>query len=176
MPGDGRNAPALLSVEFKDFTYDLRLTLLHRKIRLGVLGFPDVTITVRRRRKHVDQPFFGPVTYAPTRALGDLRPLILRDHALELEQQALLRRLGRRRFDKHRLHSTARKFLDQQHLVSILATEPVGSINQHNLNLPFGRQVAEPLQGRPGQHRPAVALVLKNPFWGHHQFIGLGVL
>src|SRR3954451_23388136 len=50
----------------------------------------DVAIPVRRGGQHMHAAAAGGVPLAPPAALQDLRPLVLRDHALHLQQQLLL--------------------------------------------------------------------------------------
>ena len=61
----------------------------------------------------------------------------------------------------------ASKFLDQQDLVGILPAQPVGSVHQDGINLPFRRQVAHPLEPRPLEGRTAIAFVFEDPLVRH---------
>ena len=81
--------------------------------------------------------------------MSDLRPLVLGDHPLELHQELVLRRGRLWRLDEYGLHAMAGEFLGQQHLIGILAAQPVGRVDQHRLDVPLGRKVADPLQARP---------------------------
>ncbi len=98
-----------------------------------------------------------------TTALGDLRPLILGDHPLELTQQLILR--GARALwllREHDLDTRALELLQQQHLVGVTAREPVRRMTQQHLEAALDSDVAQPLQRRTAQHRARDAVILEH--------------
>jgi hypothetical protein len=50
---------------------------------------------------------------APPAAFEDLRPLVLGDHALDLQQQILLIALPQAMVEKHHLHATTSELVEQ---------------------------------------------------------------
>jgi len=56
-----------------------------------------------------------------------------------------------------------RELFDQQDLVGILATQAIGTVDEDGLDLPFGRQIAHPLQTWPFERGAAIALVFDDP-------------
>src|SRR5215510_1837087 len=85
---------------------------------------------------------------ATARALENLGPLVLGDHALKLKQQLVFRRRTLRRFDEYRFYTVASKLFHEQDLVGVFATKPVGSVHKHGVKLSRGVQetrVSEPV-------------------------------
>ena len=100
---------------------------------------------------------------AAAAALGDLRPLVLGDHPLELPQQLILRRAGALRLlREHHLDTGALELFEQQHLIGVAAREPIRRVTQQHLEAALDSQVAQPLQRRAAQHRTRDALVLED--------------
>jgi hypothetical protein len=52
-------------------------------------------------------------------------PLVLGEHALELEQEPVLRRLRAGCLDEQNLDAGARELLDQQHLVDVFPAQAI---------------------------------------------------
>jgi hypothetical protein len=67
------------------------------------------------------------------------RPLVLGDHALKLDQQALFGAVAARRFEEQGLGAAPAEFFDQQHLVGIVTAQPIGRIDQDGLHQALGR-------------------------------------
>ena len=107
---------------------------------------------------------------AAATALGDLRPLVLGDHPLELAQQLILRGagpLGLLREDH--LDPRPLELLEQQHLIRVAAREPVRRVTQQHLEPALDRQIAQPLQRRAAQHRARDALILEHQILADQQ-------
>src|SRR5260370_33184919 len=104
------------------------------------------------------------MSLAATRTLEDLRPLVFRDHALELEQQLIFSCCRPWRADKQGLDTGTSQLLDQQDLIGISSTEPIGCIDQHGVELAFGRQVANPLEARTDQTPATITFIFTYPF------------
>ena len=111
-----------------------------------------------------------------TRALQDLRPLILGDHALELNQQLILgaRTLGR--LHKQRFHPLTRELLDQQDLVGVFAAQSIRRIDERRLNLTLCHEIPNPLKTRALEARAAIAFVFEDPFPRDFESVALGEL
>jgi hypothetical protein len=71
----------------------------------------------------------GSMSFATPAALQDLGPLILRDHPLHLEEERILGGLARCAVEEVDLDAGALEFLQQQHLVGILARQAVGRMH-----------------------------------------------
>ena len=92
-------------------------------------------------------------------ALQDLGPLVLGHHALDLQQQVVLRREADRPVEEDDLDPGAAELVDQQHLVGVAARQPVGRVDVDAIERARGDRVAQPLEGRADQRGAAVALV-----------------
>ncbi len=156
---------------------DLRLLCHHLIKSLRRLGFFHIPVTIRGNRgKHIDHPGFGSIAFTPSRAFGDLRSLILGNHPLKLQQQPLFRRFGRRRLQKLHFGSLPGKFLQEHHLISIIAAQPIRAIDQHPANRSFANQVTQAFQSRPDQSAATVAIVLKLPLRRDGVLMGLRIV
>src|SRR5262245_26230270 len=86
-PADLTDRAPLLADPLEDLPHDPGLfgqDLVPR--RASPLVLVDVTVAVGRAAEHVDRTATCGVLLAPTAPLHDLRPLVLGDHALDLEQ------------------------------------------------------------------------------------------
>jgi len=104
---------------------------------------------------------------AAPRPLGNLGPLVLGDHALELHQQLILGRLGLAPLEKPHFSTEARELLDQQRLVHVAPREPVRRVAEYHLDPDLGHHVAQALQGRTHKRRARVPFVLEHPVGGN---------
>ena len=163
-PGDRADAQPLHGVQIVDLADYFSLSLVHLEVGRALLGLAHVAVAVRRSAQNAGLALLGTVPLAAPRALQDLGTLVFGDHALELQQQLVFRRMRLRCVDEDRLHALAQPFLRQQDLVGVLAAEPIGRQHQHRLDLAFGDEVAHALQARANQRRAAEALVLEDPF------------
>ena len=78
-------------VAAEDLAHDRRLGLVDLEDRVGVLGALHIPVAIRRAGEHRHRAGPGAMQLPATAALGDLRPLVLGDHPLELTQQLILR-------------------------------------------------------------------------------------
>ena len=101
----------------------------------------------------------GLVTLATATALQNLGPLVFGNHALDLQQQFILRILANGMVEENDFYAGALKLVDQQDLVRILAGEPVRRMHVHALDTAQGNRISQPLQGGTQQGRTAVAFV-----------------
>jgi hypothetical protein len=112
----------------------------------------DVAVSVGRAGHHRLRAAARAVQLPASGALGDLRALVLGDHALELAQELVPGRaaaLGLLR-EAH-VHTDAREFLEQQHLVGIATREPVRGVTEQPPRTPPRRR------GRSDARAPAAA-------------------
>ncbi len=111
-PNDAPNALVLAGIKVKNLTNHFRFTGHHFIISLGRLALLNIAIAVRSgRRQYIQDPSPGLIALTPPAALGNLRPFILGNHALKLDQQTLFRSLSCRRFQKEHLSSMPGKLL-----------------------------------------------------------------
>jgi hypothetical protein len=103
-------------------------------------------------------------------ALGDLRPLVLGDHPLELAQQLVLRGArALRLLREDHLDPRPLELLEQQHLIRVTTREAVRRVTQQHLEPALDGQIAHPLERRPAQHGARDALVLEHQIFGDQQ-------
>jgi hypothetical protein len=103
------------------------------------------------------------MTLAAAAPFKDLRPLVFRDHALELHKQLVLCRRCLRRLQEDGVDTMAREFFDQKNLISVFAAQPVGRIHQHRLDLTLRREIAYPLEPGAYQGGTTITLVFEDP-------------
>ena len=141
-----------------------------------MLVLANVAVAERRPGQHVHRALAGPVGLAAAGPLDDLRPLVLGDHALELDQQRVLRGVGARPLDEHHAGAGLGELLDQQRLVGVLAGQPVRGVDEHHLHRHLGHQVPQLLQRRPHQGGAGMAVIAEHPLLGDikPQLLGVG--
>jgi hypothetical protein len=100
--------------------------------------------------------------------LGDQRALILRDRPADLQQQLIVR-IGAHR-PVQELHPAAMpgQLLDQQHLVDVVAGQPVRRGHHDDIEIGQRRMVAQPVQPRPGKAGAAVTSVTVDVLFIQH--------
>ncbi len=103
---------------------------------------------------------------APAGALGDLGPLVLGDHALELDHQLVLGRLCPRALQEADLGAGPGELVDEQGLVGVAAGQAVGRVAEDDIDGDLDGEVPEALQGGADQGGSRVALVLEDPVGG----------
>jgi hypothetical protein len=95
----------------------------HRIGPAGPLRVQPVPERSRGPRQQRARP--QPGLPAPPHPLGDQRPLILRDRAADLQQQLVVRVGAHRPVQELHLAAMAGQLLDQQHLMDVVAGQPV---------------------------------------------------
>ncbi len=158
---DHSQADALLADPAEDAPDHRGLVLDHLKARHVVPGLAaaDVAVAVGCPAQHADRAGLGPVAFAAPAALDDARAFVFGEHALQLQQQGVLRRLPDRTVEGRHLGASARELLDQHRLVRIRAGQAVGRVHVEDVNGPHHREVAQPLQRGPDQAGAALAVV-----------------
>ena len=143
---------------------------------LGVLALAYVAVAVRGATQDVDRTGPRPMRLASARPFGNLRPFVLGDHALKLNQQSVLRAVRLGTLEKSNLGACSRELFNQQSLVCVLAGESVWGVAKENVNADLGGQVAQALQCRPDQGRARVALIFEDPVARNFKSLCGGVL
>jgi hypothetical protein len=92
-------------------------------------------------------------------AFQNLRSLVFRYHALNLEQEIIFRRAADRMVQKNNLRAHPVKLLDQKDLMRITPDEPVGGVDINSRDDPRGHGIPQLFQSRTKKNRSAVSLV-----------------
>ena len=167
--GDRRNAPARVGVVLVDVADNARLGVDDDVRRKAVLTLPNVAISVGSAAQDADLTGSRTVPLATPRPFENLGAFVLGNHALKLHQQLILGRGVRRAVEEAGLDTVTSELFDQQDLVGVLPTQPVRTVHEHHLDVAGGRQVTHPLQPRPFESRPAIAVVFEDPLLRHLQ-------
>src|SRR5260370_24410588 len=85
--GDRTDAEAVNGIVLIHPSNDRRLHLVDLVIRRRLLALANIAIPERRAPEHAYLPLSGAMSLAATRTFEDLRPIVFRDHPLELHQQ-----------------------------------------------------------------------------------------
>src|ERR1700758_407259 len=85
----------------------------------------DVAIAERGAREDADSTRLGPVALPAPAALEHLGPLVLGEHALKLQQQAVLGGVPNRAIEKDHLCAGSREFFQQEHLMRVAAGKAI---------------------------------------------------
>jgi hypothetical protein len=123
------------------------------------ISFADVTISVWSLAKDTDRASAGRVHLPTSAPLEDLGPFIFSDHPLHLEQQLLLRLVADLVVKENDLDATALKFLHEEDLISIFASQAIGRVDIEAIDQASGRSIAEAFQSRPDQHSSTLPLI-----------------
>jgi hypothetical protein len=118
-----------------------------------------VAVAVGRRRQHADRAAARGVALAAAAPLEDLGALVLGHHALDLQEQVVLRRHPDRAVEEHDLGAAAAELVEQQHLVGVAAGQAIGRVDVYPVDGAGGDEVAQPLEPRADERGAAVALV-----------------
>src|SRR6516164_191332 len=175
-PRDLRDAKPLDGIHLKDAPYHLGLGFIDNVGSERLFRLAGITVAVRSAAHYAHLPRVCTVSLATTRALQNLCSFVFRNHALELNQELILRAVALWRLHEQRFDSVAGELFDQQNLVSILSAQSVRRVREHNLDLSFGGEIAHAFQARALQRGSAVAFIFEDPFFGHLQLVVLGEL
>jgi len=133
----------------------------------GSLGIQTVAERRRGPRQQCARP--QPGLPAAAHPLRDQRSLVLGHRTADLQQQLVVRIGAHRPVQELHLAAMPGKLLDQQHLVDVVAGQPVRRGHQHNVKIGQRRMVTQPVQPRPaktGTAKPVIAvdmLVIQRP-------------
>jgi len=158
----------------EDLPHHLGLLEVHLVVRLPTpFVLADIAVSIRCGGQHADRTPPGGVTLASPAPLHDLRPLVLGDHALHLEQQVLFRAGPDRAVEEDQFHAAALEFLHQQHLPGVFAGEAVRRVHVQPLEPAGPSGVAQSLQRRADQCAAGVAIVDEAKLLVERQAVGL---
>src|SRR5262249_37153432 len=121
--------------------------------------FADVTKSVWRLAEDAHGARSGPAALPAPAALQGLGPLVLGDDALALQEQFTVGCRGDGVVEENDLGAGPLELLDQEHLIRVLAGEPVGREDVNTVDGSRGDLVAEALQRGPLQGLARVAVV-----------------
>ena len=111
----------------------------------------DVSVSIRGLGQGADLTRPRREEPAAATPLADLGPLVFGDHPLDLQQQPALGALIEIPVEEDDLDAMAAQFVDQDHLIGVVARQPVGVLDVEPVDRPGGGGVAQPLQGRAEQ-------------------------
>src|SRR5215469_9348647 len=175
-PRDLRDAKSLDGIHLIDAPHYAGLRFIDNIGGERLFRLAGITVAIRSATHYPHLPRVCTVSLATTRTLQDLCSFVLRNHALELNQELIFRTVALRRLHEQGFDAVAGELFDQQNLVSILAAQSVGRVCQHNLDLSFGGEIAHAFQTRALQRGSAITFIFEDPLWGYLQLVVLGKL
>ena len=133
----------------KDASNDVCLRFHHLETRhSAALSSAHVAIPEGSPRQRTDGPRLRGMPAAAPAALQDFCPLVFGDHALNLEQEIILRGAADRTVQENNLRARAVKLIDQQHLMDVTAGESVRSVDIDALDRAASNCIPQALQRR----------------------------
>ena len=161
-PGEPVDGRLRFQVPVEQLRDQHRLPGLHP--HSGRLARPLGVQAVAKRRRGPRQQRARPQLGLPPAAhpLGDQRALILRDRPADLQQQLIMGILAHRPVQELHLAAAPGKLIDQQHLVDIVARQPVRRGDQDQVQIGQRRMVPQPVQPRPAKASAAIAVIAVN--------------
>src|SRR4051812_7723391 len=124
----------------------------------AAIPLADVAVAVRRGAEHVRRSRKRRMPLAAAAPLQDLGPLILRHHALHLQQRVTPGGGAARRVEEAALPPGALPLAPQQHLVGAARARATGGGTETRAPPPPRRKVAQLLERRPRQRGATVAV------------------
>jgi hypothetical protein len=153
-PGAGRDASLveplrdrvqrhlLIHEGVEDLAHHLRLRQHDVEARRRRVRAAQVTVTVRCRRQRVDVAAAGLMQLAAAAPLGEPCPLVLGDHALDLDQQRVLGILPGGVLQEDDLDAARLELLEQQDLISVASGQPIGAVDVESIDTSFRDPIA----------------------------------
>jgi len=151
---------AFLADPREDLSNDPRLfqnDLVSR--RPAALLSRDVLVPVGRLAQDAHRALTRRMQAASTTPLEDLRPLVLGDHALNLQQHVVLGTVVQGVVQEDHLNAGLLELLHQEELIRVVTGQPIGTMHIDPIDPPGGRHVPQAFQGRTDQRRPGVSVV-----------------
>ncbi len=130
---------------------------------------------VGRRRPGQEEAGLQLAQAAAAHALADQAALVLRHRAADLQQQLVVGIPAHRPVEELDLAARGGDLLDQQHLVHVVARQPVGRGDQHPVEDAQGGAVAQPLQAGTPQAGAAAAVIAEDVLLRHRPALPEGV-
>ena len=119
----------------------------------------DIAVSERSAGQRADRPGTRGMSAPPPAALQNLRSLVFRNHALNLEQEIIFRRAADRTVQKNDLRPRPVKLLDEKDLMRIAPGEPVRGVDINSRDDPTGHRIPQPFQRRTKQNRSAITFI-----------------
>jgi len=136
----------------------------------------DVAISKRRPSKCANRTGARSVAATATTALQNLSAFIFGNHALNLEQEIILRRIPDRPVQKHDVHAGAPKLVDEQRLMGVAPSQAIRGMDIQALDLAASGRITKSLERRAYKDRAAEAFVDITIIWFEHKAIGCDTL
>jgi hypothetical protein len=121
----------------------------------------EIAGPIGRTRKHAHPSHLGRVSFPSSASLQDFRSLVLRDHALDLEQELIFRRLSYYSVQANHFDSGTEKLFKQEHLMSVMTCQPIRAMDVEMINAACRSHVSEAFKGRANKGGSPVAIVDK---------------
>ena len=155
---DPQHGQSLLGDPSKDLAHELGLFRDHLDpASLAALARnPAISIWHLREHQHACSQL---VQAATPCALHDLCAFVLGDHSLHCKQHLVLGALANRPVDEVEIATGRLQLLADHDLVGVAASEPIGAVNEHDIEQPVSGVVSESIEPRSCQQVPGVALV-----------------
>lgn len=119
----------------------------------------EVAVAIRGGAHGADRARERGVAPPAPAALQDAGALVFGDHTLHLQEQVVLGGAADGAVEEHHFDPSAAELLNEQHLVGVAPRQPVGGVHVDPVHLAGRDRVAQPLQRRARQPRPAATLV-----------------
>src|SRR3954447_22032050 len=145
----------------KDPPHDPSLVLQDLVAGHTTVSLADVAVAIVCARQHADRALACGVALAAPAALQDLGPLVLGHHALDLQQQIVLRREADRPIEEDDLNPRPVELVHQQHLISVAPRQSVRGVNVQAIEVAGRHGITQTLERGLHQGGSAVALVGK---------------
>ena len=104
-------------------------------------------------------------------AFDDLRPLILGDHALHLQEEIIFWALAQGPVEKNDLHPGPPEFIHEQDLIGVFAGEPVRRVHVQPIHRTRCHHIAEAFERGAHQGGSTVSVVKKLHGFGQCQAV-----
>ena len=89
----------------------------------------------------------------------DLRPFVLGDHPLHLQQQVFFRSVADVPVEKDKFDAAPPQLIHQQNLICVLAGQTIGRMHVQAVDPAGLGQIRQGFEGRTNQRRAAVAFI-----------------
>lgn len=135
-----------ISIPGEDLLHDRRLDRVEPHPAGIARAFYVQDIAIGRAGPGQQLPAAQPGLAAAPHALSDQVAFILRHGTPDLEQELVMRVITHRAIQKLDLAAALGEFVDQQHLMDIVARQAIGSGNQHALEGRKGSTITQAIQ------------------------------
>src|SRR5918911_2064142 len=126
----------------------------------GAIGIEAVA--VRRPRPGQQKPSLQLAKTATAHPLGDQAALVFGHRTTDLQQELIVRILAHRPVEEFHLTACGRDLFPQEHLMHVVARQPIRGRNQDAIQLAERRPVPQPLQPGLLEARPAVSIIAED--------------